>query len=159
MALMESLPFATWFKDENGSFNHANALLLASLDKKPEQVIGKMSSEVFEADDARQNEEGDQDVITSRKISESTFSRAKRIIKAVHFPVKDEEGTITGTGGYQEDITSLTASLQMLHRERETLEVLLESMPFCIFFTDRIADDDHHPITWSLIRNFDLMDK
>jgi hypothetical protein len=26
------------------------------------------------------------------------------------------------------------------------------------FFTDRIAHDHHH-ITWSLIRNFDLMDK
>lgn len=44
---------------------------------------------------------------------------------------------ITGTGGYREDITNLTGSLQALHRERETLEVLLETMPFCIFFTDR----------------------
>jgi len=26
------------------------------------------------------------------------------------------------------------------------------------FFTDRIVDD-HPPITWSLIRNFDLMNK
>jgi PAS domain S-box-containing protein len=134
---MESLPFATWFKDENGNFNHVNTLLLTSLDKTPEQVIGKVNREVFEADDARQNEDGEQDVIASGKISESTYSREKRIIKAVHFPVKDEEGKITGTGGYKEDITSLTASLQMLHRERETLEVLLESMPFCIFFTDR----------------------
>lgn len=136
-ALMESLPFASWFKDENGIFSHVNTLLLSTLDKKPEQVIGKGNQEVFEADDARQNEEGEQDVFASGKIREYTYSRGKRIIKTVQFPVKNEEGTITGTGGYQEDITSLTASLQMLHRDRETLEVLLESMPFCIFFTDR----------------------
>ncbi len=134
---MESLPFASWFKDENGIFSHVNTLLLSTLDKKPEQVIGKGNQEVFEADDARQNEEGEQDVFASGKIREYTYSRGKRIIKTVQFPVKNEEGTITGTGGYQEDITSLTASLQMLHRDRETLEVLLESMPFCIFFTDR----------------------
>ena len=134
---MESLPFATWFKDEKGSFNQVNKILLSSLNKKPEQVIGKGNSDVFEAADARQNEEGENDVLASGKISESTYSREKRIIKTVHFPVKNKEGAITGTGGYLEDITSLTSSLQMLHRDRETLEVLLESMPFCIFFTDR----------------------
>jgi len=134
---MESLPFASWFKDQNGIFNHVNALLLTSLDKKQEQVVGKGNKEVFEAEDAREIEKGEQDVFASEKLRESTYSRDKRIIKMVQFPVKNEEGAITGTGGYLEDITNLTASLQTLHRERETLEVLLESMPFCIFFTDR----------------------
>jgi len=134
---MESLPFATWFKDENGNFNQVNEILLSNLGKELSQVIGRGDREVFDQEEARQSEEGDREVYKTGKISESTYSREKRIIKSVHFPVRDKNGELTGTGGYREDITNLTASLQALHRERETLEVLLESLPFCIFFTDR----------------------
>ena len=134
---MESLPFATWFKDENGKFIQANEVFLSAMGKENSQVIGRGDKEVFDREEAKQIEEGEREVHRTRKISESTYSKEKRIIKAVHFPVRDEHGTISGTGGYREDVTNLTGSLQVLHRERETLEVLLETMPFCIFFTDR----------------------
>ena len=134
---MESLPFATWFKDKNGNFNQVNEMFLTTMGKELSEVIGRGGRGVFDQEEARKSEEGDQEVHKTGKISESTYSSGKRIIKTVHFPVRDENGEITGRGGYREDITNLTASLQALHRERETLEVLLESMPFCIFFTDR----------------------
>jgi len=136
-ALMKSLPFATWFKDEQGKFTQVNELFLSLTGKKLSQVTGRIDSEVFDKEEARQIEEGGDEVLKTGKISESTYSIDKRIIKTVHFPVSDANGKITGTGGFREDITNLTSSLQALHRERETLEVLLESMPFCIFFTDR----------------------
>ena len=134
---MESLPFATWFKDENGKFIRVNEVFLATMRKELSQVIGRSDSEVFDREEARQMEEGEREVHLTGKISELTYSKEKRIIKTVHFPVRDEQGEISGTGGYREDVTNLTNSLQALHRERETLEVLLETMPFCIFFTDR----------------------
>lgn len=134
---MDSLPFAAWFKDENGIFTQVNEVFLNSLGKDLSQVIGKGDMEVFDHAEARLIEEGELEVIRSGKLSESTYSRKKRIIKTVHFPVRDEQGKIIGTGGYREDVTNLTDSLQTLHRERETLENLLETMPFCIFFTDR----------------------
>ena len=136
-ALMEALPFASWLKDENGNFNQVNALLLELLGKEVKEVIGRGSREVQNEEDAKESEEAEQDVFKTGKTRESTYSREKRIIKSVHFPVTDNQGKVCGTGAYQEDITNLTSSLQTLHRERETLEVLLESMPFCIFFTDR----------------------
>lgn len=134
---MEALPFATWFKDEDGKFTQANEIFLNITGKDISQIIGSSDREVFARDEARKMEEGEQEVYRSGKISESTYSRNKRIIKTVHFPLRDELGNISGTGGFREDITNLTGSLQSLHRERETLEVLLEAMPFCIFFTDR----------------------
>jgi len=134
---MEALPFATWFKDEDGKFTQANEIFLNTTGKDISQIIGSSDKEVFARDEARKMEEGEQEVYRSGKISESTYSRNKRIIKTVHFPLRDELGNISGTGGFREDITNLTGSLQSLHRERETLEVLLEAMPFCIFFTDR----------------------
>lgn len=134
---MESLPFATWFKDEHGRFTRVNEIFLNTTGKELSQVIGRGDREVFAQDEAKKIEEGEQEVYRSGKVSESTYSKEKRIIKTVHFPVWDEEGNISGTGGYREDITNLTGSLQALHRERETLEVILETMPFCIFFTDR----------------------
>jgi len=136
-ALMEALPFASWFKDENGNFNQVNGRLLAMLEKEAKEVLGRGSREVYSEEDAIESEEAEQDVLKTGKVRESTYSREKRFIKSVHFPVSDSLGKITGIGGYQEDITNLSGSLQALHRERETLEVLLESMPFCIFFTDR----------------------
>ena len=136
-ALMEALPFASWFKDENGNFNQVSELLLAMLGKEAKEVIGKGSRELQSEEDARESEEAERDVFKNKKIRESTYSREKRFIKSVHFPIIDSQGKFTGTGGYQEDITNLSSSLQALHSERETLEVLLESMPFCIFFTDR----------------------
>jgi PAS domain S-box-containing protein len=134
---MESLPFASWFKDEEGKFTLVNEAFLNTTGKKRSEVIGKGDRDVFTREEARKVEEGEQEVYQSGKASESTYSRDKRIIKTVHFPVHDAQGNISGTGGYREDVTNLTDSLQTLHRERETLEVLLETMPFCIFFIDR----------------------
>ena len=136
-ALMEALPFASWFKDADGKFEHANSQLLNSLNKDLSEVQGRGSGMVFDKEDARLSDEGVQDVYETKKISEATYSRDKHVYKTVNFPVFGSEGQITGTGGYQEDITNLTGSLQALHQERETLEVLLENMPFYIFFTDR----------------------
>ncbi len=134
---MEALPFASWFKDADGKFNQANSQLLDLLNKDLSEVLGKGSKEVFDEEDARLSDEGEQDVYETGKISEATYSRDKHVYKSVNFPVYDSQGQITGSGGYQEDVTNLTGSLQALHQERETLEVLLENMPFYIFFTDR----------------------
>lgn len=112
-------------------------MFLSAMGKERSEVIGKGGNEVFDPEESHLIEQGEREVKDSGKMSESTYSRKKRIIKTVHFPVKDEHGEIIGTGGYREDVTNLTDSLQALHRERETLEVLLETMPFCIFFTDR----------------------
>jgi PAS domain-containing protein len=136
-ALMEALPFASWFKDAEGKFSQANSLLLQSVNKEIQDVLGKAGKEVFDKEDARQSEEGDREVLLTGKTSHSNYSRDNRIYRTVNFPVINEEGRISGIGGYQEDITNLTSSLQALHREKEFLESLLENMPLYIFFTDR----------------------
>ncbi len=134
---MEALPFASWFKDAEGNFNQANGLLLKSLNKELAEIIGKGTREVFDKEDARQSDEEDREVFKTGKTRHANYSRAKRIFETVNFPVFDKAGKITGTGGYQNDITNLSNSLQALHREREYLEALLENMPFYIFFTDK----------------------
>ncbi len=136
-AFMEALPFVSWFKDAEGKFTVASTSLLESLRKEPLEVIGRRNQEVFDRVEARQIEEEDLDVLQSGKVTESTYSRNQRVFRTVKFPVFGREGLITGTGGYQEDITNLTRSLQELHMEKEYLEALLENIPFYIFFTDR----------------------
>ncbi len=136
-ALLDALPFAVWFKDSNGTFEQVNQLFLRFVNKEADEVIGRGFRQVFDLEDARQSEEGEKDVFETGKISQATHSRDQRIFKTLNFPVFGANGRISGTGGFQEDITNLTGSLQDLHRERETLEVLLDNMPFYIFFTDR----------------------
>jgi len=134
---MQALPFASWFKDEKGKFKQVNDLLLTLLEKDLDEVEGRTSQEVLGAEQARESTKAEKEVYKTGKVQESTHSSKERYYRSVHFPVTDEDGKIIGTGGFQEDVTNLSGSLEVLHRERETLEVLLESMPFCIFFTDR----------------------
>lgn len=135
--MLEALPYVSWFKDEEGNFSMVNALLLTNYQKGLFEVVGRRNHEVFEADEARLNEDIDREILETGKITQSTYSRNQRVFKTVHFPVIDDNGGIIGTGGFQEDITNLSRSLQELHMEREYLEALLENMPYYIFFTDR----------------------
>ncbi len=134
---MEALPYVSWFKDAEGNFSMVNAMLLTNYKKGLYEVIGRRNHEVFEPDEARLNENIDREIEETGRITQSTYSRNQRVFKTVHFPVIDDQGRITGTGGFQEDITNLSRSLQELHMEREYLEALLENMPYYIFFTDR----------------------
>jgi len=134
---MEALPYASWFKDDKGNFEQVNDVLLSLLGKMEKEVIGRSSMEIQNEEDARDNEKAEKEVWETGKISEATHKQGERFIRSVHFPVSDKQGAVIGTGAYQEDMTNLSGSLQALHHEKETLEVLLESMPFCIFFTDR----------------------
>lgn len=136
-AFMEALPFVSWFKDMEGQFRLVNDLLLEVLEKGRDDVVGLGNSEVFDDVEAMHHSEGDREVLDSGKITQSTYSRKKRVFKEVKFPVLDTEGRITGTGGYQEDITNLSKSLQELHMEKDYLEALIDNIPFYICFTDR----------------------
>lgn len=135
--MMEALPYVSWFKDAEGNFSMVNAMMLTTLQKGLFEVIGRRNHEVFAKDEASQNEDIDREILESGRITQSTYSRHQRVFKTVHFPVIDDHGKITGTGGFQEDITNLSRSLQELHMEKEYLEALLENMPYYIFFTDR----------------------
>ena len=135
--MLEALPYVSWFKDADGNFSMVNAMLLTTYQKGLFEVVGRRNQEVFDADEARLNEDIDREILETGKITQSTYSRNQRVFKTIHFPVIDDNGGVTGTGGFQEDITNLSRSLQELHMEREYLEALLENMPYYIFFTDR----------------------
>ena len=136
-AIMEALPYVSWFKDAEGNFSMVNALLLTTFQKGLFEVLGKRNHEVFAAEEARQIEIIDREILDSGRITQSSSSRKQRIYRTFHFPVVDDNGMIIGTGGVQEDITNLTRSLQELHMEKEYLEALFENIPYYIFFIDR----------------------
>ncbi|MFH0759238.1 MAG: response regulator [Bacteroidota bacterium] len=134
---MEALPFVSWFKDAEGKFNMANSRFLEAVQKELPEVIGRMNTDLLDEEEARQSEKGDLDVLASGKVSQATYSSHKRIYNTVRFPVLNQDGRIAGTGGFREDITNLSRSLQELHMEKEYLEALLDNIPYYIFFTDR----------------------
>ena len=72
MTLLESLPFAAWFKDESGKFNRVNDAFLDAVGKERDQVIGRVEREVFEEEEAKQMEEGAREVLRSGKLTESS---------------------------------------------------------------------------------------
>ena len=102
-ALMEALPFASWFKDDNGNFEQVNELLLALLGKEATEVIGRSGREVQGEEDAGGHEEAEKEVLKSGEIRESTQTGGKQFVRSVYFPVTDKQGKIIGTGAFQED--------------------------------------------------------
>jgi signal transduction histidine kinase/CheY-like chemotaxis protein len=136
-AFMQALPFVSWLKDEEGRFCMVNERFLESVQKTLPEVIGKSNRELLDKQEAGQSDRGEEDVLQTGRVSQATYSRNKRVYKTIRFPVFDSGGRITGTGGYREDITNLSRSLQELHMEKEYLETLLDHIPFYIFFTDR----------------------
>jgi len=136
-ALMQALPYVAWFKDAEGRYESVNDLFLEYTGKDSDQVLGRQSRDVLETEEAGQAEEGDRDTLNAGKPTQANYSRNKRVYKTVRFPVFNDLGGIEGTGGFREDITNLSRSLQELHREKEYLEALLDNIPYYIFFTDR----------------------
>ncbi|RPI46152.1 MAG: PAS domain-containing sensor histidine kinase, partial [Bacteroidetes bacterium] len=120
-ALLEALPFAGWFMDQDGAFRQTNRAFGNSMNDELIEEIRNQGKEIRQ----------------TGKSNQVTHSTKGRIFKTVSFPVFGMDKIIGITGGYQEDITNLSNSLQALHREREYLEALLEYMPFYLFFTDR----------------------
>ena len=124
-ALIHALPYVIWFKDAEGRFDKINRLFLDQVEKAEKDVKGRYEREVLNEEDAALSEEGDREIMKNGQTSQETYSRNQRIFKTIRFPVLNEKGTITGTGGYREDITNLTQSLQELHMEKEYLETTM----------------------------------
>ncbi len=142
-ALMESIPDAIYFKDIKGRFlriNKAKAIEIGM--KNPYDAIGKSDVDFYDKERI-ESKFKDEELILSSGIP--LISKEGKIIRAdkkevwvstSKCPIKDDKGNIVGIVGISRDITNLKKTMQELNEERDFLQVLMDYIPYTIYFKD-----------------------
>jgi PAS domain S-box-containing protein len=109
-SLVEALPCAVVRKDLAGRFTFANQRFCATLNRPPEQILGKTDFDIASPELAEKYRRDDQHVIESGQmievIEDVLFLAGKQHWHVLKGPVRDSDGTITGVQLIAWDITA-----------------------------------------------------
>ena len=109
--LIDNMPFLVWLKDTQSRFLAGNQLLVEQMGwGTPEAIVGKTDYDFYPPEKARQYQNDDQEVLTSRKrktLEESFVGRlgTQRWTETFLAPVIDSSGEPLGTLGFVRDIS------------------------------------------------------
>ena len=142
-ALMDTVPASIYFKDRESRFlqvNHAIAEALGA--GSPAAMLGKSDEDYFKEEHAKQARADELRIIESgegieKYIEKETFPNGSvGWVLSSKLPFRDKHGQIVGTLGISSDVTELIEAQLGLERERNTLRVLLDSIPDSIYIRD-----------------------
>lgn len=121
-SLVENLPLNIFQKDLRGRFIYANRHLCQLLGRKPSEIVGKTSHDVYPPDLAEKFAANDQIVIREQRVLETveehysgTGSAFVQILKS---PVQDSEGKLVGILGAFWDVTERQRSESQLREAK-----------------------------------------
>jgi two-component system, sensor histidine kinase and response regulator len=142
-ALMENIPDTIYFKDVKSRFiriNKAKALEIGI--DNPYDAISKSDFDFYDKDKATSNLKDEELILTTGVpliSKEEKFSKAtgeEKWISTTKSPIKDDKGNIVGLVGISRDISSQKKIIQKLNEERDFLQVLMDYIPYTIYFKD-----------------------
>lgn len=137
--LLDGLGALIFTKDRTCSYTYANQLFCHLLGVTPQEVIGRASSDFFDADTAAQLHDDDRQVletgqtISRREVRLCKSSNHGRQYLAVKAPVFDSHGDISGLSGVLIDITASERIEQQLKDNRLLLETVLSNVDGYVF--------------------------
>ncbi len=144
--LMDNSPDYIYFKDKDSRFLRINAAHAQAFGlSDPAEAIGKSDFDFFTKEHAQSAYDGEQDIIkTGRPIiglveKETRADGRDTWVSTSKMPIRDEEGRITGTFGISRDITLQKRAEEILDRERNLLNALMDNIPDYIYFKDRAS--------------------
>jgi PAS domain S-box-containing protein len=131
-AFMDNIPASIYIKDENDRHIYANPVAITSVRKKPEEVIGSTTRDLFQPEVAARLIEMDRKVLEGEDIqlTEEWFDTAKGEVhwrRDIKFPIK------LGTdkkllGGIAIDITAIKQSEEELRKAYSEIKLLKEKL-------------------------------
>lgn len=130
--ILDSSPMMVALRDTDGKFLLINERYEEVHGVAKEDVIGKTLHELVSKEEAERYSRGDADVITTRKVtlSEEVIQRNGRelVLSVTKFPIVDSSGNVTGVGIIDMDVTESRQSEKALTREKQILDMTLESI-------------------------------
>jgi len=143
-ALMDNIPDLIFYKDILGRYiriNKAKAIILGL--NNPYDAIGKSDFDFYPDEIAEKNKEEEDKIITTGEPlinNEECFYKDNGEIiwySTTKSPIKDEQGNIKGLVCISRNITNQKNIIQTLDKERNFLEVLMDNIPYTIYFKDK----------------------
>lgn len=139
-ALMDHVPSYIYFKDRESKFLQVNQATVALMGAESvKDIIGKSDADFFEPELARKKRKDELKIIETgdgieRYIEEriSPGERGEWVLSS-KLPFRDADGRIIGTFGISSDVTTMIEAQRSLEMERNTLRVLLDSIPDSIY--------------------------
>ncbi len=131
--ILDSVPAGIWFKDSENRFLKVNKTAAESIGMKPDDIEGKLVSEVFPADDAEKYYRDDLEVMKSGKPKWGIIEQLqvpggeRRWVHTDKVPCLDEQGNATGIIVFILDITERKRAEDTLRQREELLRATLES--------------------------------
>jgi PAS domain S-box-containing protein len=131
-----------YLKDNNLSYIWTNRSLLELLNVKDEsEVVGKDDSSFFSSQFIEKRKEYEKQVLKTSKpilnVEEILLVDDTEIWLSSNFsPLLDEKGNTVGIIGFSNNLTRLKILLNDLERESTFLQLLMDNIPYTIYFKD-----------------------
>lgn len=121
-AILDHSPVVVFVTDTDGRYRMLNSASTSLTGRPPQELIGRSAADVFPADTANHLRANLQRVIAEgRAITfEESFATGSghRVYSVIRFPLRDENGDITGVCGMSLDITEQRAAAEAVQQAR-----------------------------------------
>ena len=139
--LVETLPQNILRKDTEGRFTFANQKFCQSINRRPEEVVGRTDFDLFPRDLAAKYHRDDLRVMATQQHLDTveahhTAKGEKMFVHVIKTPLYDLSGKVIGVQGIFWDVTARRRIEEELAYERDLLRALLDNIPDRIYFKD-----------------------
>ena len=139
--LVETLPQNILRKDAEGRFTFANQKFCQSINRRPEEVVGRTDFDLFPRDLAAKYHRDDLRVMATQQHLDTveahhTAKGEKMFVHVIKTPLYDLSGKVIGVQGIFWDVTARRRIEEELAYERDLLRALLDNIPDRIYFKD-----------------------
>jgi len=145
-ALMDNIPDAIYFKDQNSRFTRINKAQATNLGlNSPEEAIGKTDFDFLAPAHAEDAFNDEQEVTKKSQPLIGRVERTERMNGKFHWvsttkvPIKGQKGQVAGLVGISRDITDLIMMEDELQRYSENLEELVRQKTEKLKESERLA--------------------
>ncbi|MEP2775795.1 MAG: PAS domain-containing protein [Luteolibacter sp.] len=142
-ALMDYVPSYIYFKDRESKFVQVNQAMVNLMGaESAKDMIGKTDADYYGGENAQKKRQDELHVMETgegiEKYIEGRNSPGhdEQWVLSSKLPFRDDDGRIIGTFGISSDVTEMILAQQNLEMERNTLRVLLDSIPDSIYIRD-----------------------
>ena len=139
--LVETLPQNILRKDTEGRFTFANQKFCQSINRRPEEVVGRTDFDLFPRELAAKYHRDDLRVMATQQHLDTveahhTAKGEKTFVHVIKTPLYDLSGKVIGVQGIFWDVTARRRIEEELAYERDLLRALLDNIPDRIYFKD-----------------------
>jgi len=142
ISLLDNLPDAISFKDDQHRFILTNKVKAAQVHATPEGMKGKTDFDFFDKDQAQRIASDEDAIMRSgqaivNKLEHVTLGdAADHFVLVTKFPRYNDEGEIIGTMELSRDVTEWKQTTEELAKNHAMLQTLLDAIPDSVCFKD-----------------------